>query len=196
MGSYKKIILLTFSTMLLGCFGGASSVPVDRFYTLEFSKPGIVKSKYQRININKVRAYGIYNERAMLYSNAKFPLQIKRYHYHHWVMLPTQLIQQGLKEFLVNSQISREVATNQISKKNTLEINVDLLAFERVIDNGEYSVRTKLVFNVFNSKGESRSYNYNKSIKVKRDTLHDTAKSYGKILSDIFNDFLKELALS
>jgi len=171
-------------------------VPVDRFYTLEFSKPGIVKSKYQRININKVRAYGIYNERAMLYSNAKFPLQIKRYHYHHWVMLPTQLIQQGLKEFLVNSQISREVATNQISKKNTLEINVDLLAFERVIDNGEYSVRTKLVFNVFNSKGESRSYNYNKSIKVKRDTLHDTAKSYGKILSDIFNDFLKELALS
>ncbi len=192
----KKIKLSLFvmvSLLLTACFGSPSSVPEDRFYTLRIAAAEKVTKKYKRIVINKVYAYGIYNDRALLYANADLPLQIKRYHYHHWAMSPTQLIQHALSDYLNQSQISKNIVVQAISSNADLRISAQLLAFERVIQSGKQSVRVELEFEVHWSNGAHRAFNYTKNTAVKKNTLHGAVEAYGITINQIFREFLSEL---
>ncbi len=192
----KKIrlsLLVTVSLLLAACFGSPSSVPEDRFYTLKVDAAEHVAEKYKRITINKVYAYGIYNERALLYANAELPLQIKRYHYHHWAMAPTQLIQHALSDYLNQSQISKNIVVQAISSDADLRISAQLLAFERVIQSGKQSVRVELEFEVHWSNGVHRTFNYTKNTTVPKNTLHGAVEAYGITINQIFREFLAEL---
>jgi len=186
-------ILILLSLLLSACFGSPSSVPEDRFYTLRVNPAEIVKTKYKLITIQKVHAYGLYNERAMLYAKSDLPLQIKRYHYHHWVMPPTQLIQQNLKDYLSISHIAENVAIRAISGVNTLRISAELLAFERVVSVDKQFVHVELVFEVQQSNGHYNSYKYTENVKTSSNTLHAAADAYGLALGRIFKKLLNEL---
>jgi len=187
------ICLVALSVLLTGCFGSPASVPEDRFYTLKINKPDNVATKYKNIAIEKVRAYGLYNERAMLYAKSELPLQIKRYHYHHWVIPPTKMIQQGLKEYLDESQVASNVTSNSISRNTGLRVSVELLAFERVISKSKQMVRVKLEFNVIDAIGKQKTYQYYESVATDKNTLHAAAKAYGIALSNVFKKLLKDL---
>ena len=191
--TYFKIILLLLSLLLSACFGSPGSVPEDRFYKIKIAAPEVVASKYKRITIKKVYAYGLYNERAILYSKAEMPLQIKRYHYHHWVMPPTQIIQHGLKEYLIQSRIAKTVIEQAVSRGRGLQISAELLAFERIIRQSEQLAHVKLEFEVKYPDGRYRSYQYSRKVKAGRNTLHATAEAYGVALASIFRQLLGEL---
>lgn len=199
MHNYFKIKVLPFlllvpvSLSLAACFGSPSSVPEDRFYTLKTASPATRVTKYERITIKKVHAYGLYNERALLYAKAELPLQIKRYHYHHWVMPPTQLIQHSLKDYLSKSRIATDVIEQAISASKNLRISAELLAFERVIKQAEQWVQVKLEFEVKYPNGQYQSYQYSEKVKTKRDTIHAAAEAYGEALSRIYAKLLAEL---
>ncbi len=193
---YKHLILILISIVLSACFGSPGSVPEDRFYTLIFNTSAIVVKKYNRISIKKVRAYGVYNERTMLYANADLPLQVKRYHYHHWVMSPTKLIQHGLKDYLTQSRIADEVLVHEVSQIGILRISVELLALERIVNKGQAMVHVELAFNIHKPDGHFKSYNFEKKIKTKRNTIHSAAEAYGVALTHIFRDFLKVLIVA
>ena len=191
---YINLIFVT-SLLLTGCFGSPTAIPEDRFYTFKISEAEIVVTKYKRINIKKVHAYGIYNERAMLFADINLPLQIKRYHYHHWVMPPAHLIQHGLKDYLSQSRIAKDVGMQAISQRDDLSISVELVALERVIQQGEQSVHVELEFEVVRPNGDYRSYKYTRNIIAERNTLHAAAEVYGVAISQIYKEFLGELII-
>lgn len=186
-------ILVLLSLLLAGCFGSPSSVPEDRFYTLSVSPSKTVTEKYKSIIINKIHAYGIYNERAILYARSELPLQIKRYHYHHWVMPPTQLIQNSLKKYLVKSEIASNVVVQAVNTGDSLRISAEILAFERIINKNENSVKVEIEFSVKQSNNQYKNYRYSQTVKAEKDTLHSAAVSYGKALSIIYSKFVKDL---
>jgi len=189
----NSLIIIFFGFMLTGCFGSPTPVPEDRFYTVELSKADIYPTKYKRITIKRVHAYGLYKERAMLYSSADLPLQIKRYHYHHWVMPPTQIIENGLKDYLIQSRISKEVRIQVIRQVEDISISAELMAFERVLQKGEQSVHLELEFEIVRPDGRQQTLKFTKDKKTKNDTLHAAAIAYGEVLSDIFKKLLLEL---
>ena len=196
MRAIKKIrlsLLVMVSLLLTACFGSPSSVPEDRFYTLKVSAAEKVTRKYKRIAINKVYAYGIYNERALLYSSAELPLQIKRYHYHHWAMPPTQLIQHALSDYLSQSNIAQDIVVQRIGSDKDLSIVVQLLAFERVLQSEKQSVRVELEFTVHQENGAVHVFNYTQNTTTKKNTLHSAAEAYGVALVVIFKSFLADL---
>ena len=190
---YKIIFLFLAGLLLGGCFGSPSSVPEDRFYTFKVTKADKNKTKFRRIAIKKVHAYGLYNERALLYSHADKPLQIKRYHYHHWVVPPTQLVQQSLKDYLGQSNIADDVVVQAISPNDALRVSAELLAFERVIKQAEQFVRVEIEFEVRNSNRKYKTYKYSEIIKTSKNTLHSTAEAYGKALGKIYQKFVMAL---
>jgi len=187
------VLLLTVSLLLMSCFGSPASVPEDRFYTLRVETAERFANKYKRIAINKVYAYGIYNERAFLYANAELPLQIKRYHYHHWATPPTQLIQHAFKDYLSQSHIAKDVVVQAVSSDADLRISGKILAFERVVQSAKKSVHVELEFEVYWANGQHRVFHYTQNITAKKDTLHATAEAYGVALGNIFKEFLTAL---
>lgn len=186
-------MLTVVNLLLTGCFGSPTAVPEDRFYTLDIAQADVKATKYKRIVIKRVHAYGLYKERAMLYSKAELPLQIKRYHYHHWVMPPTQIIEHGLKNYLSQSRISKHVVAQAIRQQKDLSIAIELLAFERVLQQGKQSVHIKMEIEVVRPSGKYQSYHYHRTHKMKSNTLHAAAIAYGEALSDIFKELLDEL---
>jgi len=190
---FNKVIIIILSLLLSACFGSPSSVPEDRFYTLRVKSAERVKTRYKLITIKKVHAYGLYNERAMLYAKSDFPLQIKRYHYHHWVMPPTQLIQQNLKDYLSNSHIAENVVVRAISSVDTLRISAELLAFERVMSVDKQAVHIELAFEVKQPNGKYHSYKYKQDVTTSSNTLHAAADAFGIALGHIFKKLLSEL---
>ncbi len=187
-------ILVLASLLLAACFGSPSSIPEDRFYTLSVATADKFTGKYKRININKVYAYGIYNERALLYANADFPLEIKRYHYHHWAMPPTQLIQHALKTYLSESHISQNVVQQSINSDADLRITGKLLGFERIIQTTSQSVHVEIEFEVYRENGRYQSFHYEQNVAAKSNTMHGAVQAYGVALSRIFKDFTTDLS--
>ncbi len=190
----KLILLLMVGLLLTACFGSPASVPEDRFYTLKIATAKKVANKYQRIAINKIYAYGIYNERALLYASAELPLQIKRYHYHHWVMPPTRLIQHTLKNYLSHSGITNDVVVDAISTNTDLRISGQLLGFNRIIQPTKDAVHVELEFEVDWPDGRHHVFQYTQTIITKKNTLHAAAEAYGVALSTIFKAFLADLS--
>lgn len=193
MKKIKPGLLIAASLLLTACFGSPASVPEDRFYTLKIATAEKIENKYKRIAINKVYAYGIYNERALLYAKAELPLQIKRYHYHHWAMPPTQLIQDALKDYLSQSGVAKNVVVQAISSNADLRIVGKLLAFERVIQSEKQWVHVEMEFEVYRANDQYRVFKYTKNKTTKKNTIHAAAEAYGVALTDIFKEFLVEL---
>ena len=190
----KNIYLLVVTSMLLtACFGSPTAVPEDRYYTLNISAPDIQPTKYERIVIDKVHAFGVYNERAMLYANAELPLQIKRYHYHHWTMSPAQLITHGLKDYLTQSKVAKSVVVSSFNQQQAVRVSVQLLAFERVISTSTQSVHVKLGFEIRYASGQYRTYSFEQTVPTEKNTMHSAAKAYGKALTEIFGQFLRKI---
>ena len=188
----KIIFILSVTVLLSGCFGSPSSIPEDKFYTLKIGNANVVTTKYKRISIARVKAYGLYNERAMLYTNSDLPLVIKRYHYHHWVMPPAQLIQHGLKNYLKTSKISNEVVSKSFDS-DSLKIQAELLAFERVIYSDSQEVNVEVSFELKWPDGKYKNLKYKRNVKSKDNTLHSSANAYSIALSQIFRSLLLDL---
>ena len=64
------------------------------------------------------QADGLYRERAILYSENE--IEIKQYHYHHWVDSPSRLLQEHLADMLSSSGISKIVLTTFEGNSNLI----------------------------------------------------------------------------
>ena len=99
----ELITLLTL--VLLGLVGCVSqtSVPEDHYYRLPEIKPEKTLSQpilNGAIGIAQLRAEGLYLERTLLYIDPTQPLEVRRYHYRHWIKVPTQLLHDSMLAYM------------------------------------------------------------------------------------------------
>lgn len=190
-----KITCLVFlAAIISGCFGNPAPVPQDYFYTLPDNAEATNKHKpiYNTISVDKIRATGIYNERDILYLHKDKPLSIQRYHYHHWVMPPAQLVQQQIKRYLNTHNFAAQVMDFHPATKTDGIIKGTLLQFEQIIDGKNISVRVSIELD-FKSKNKHIVKRYAVQSQAKNDSIHASATAFGEAVEKILQQFVSDI---
>lgn len=98
----------------LAACGSAPPVPEDHFYRLQAVYAGnapAAKALPGTVEVDRFVADGLTSERAVVYSEAGKPNEVKAYHYHFWIKPPTVMLRDELVTFLREANIADAVVT-------------------------------------------------------------------------------------
>lgn len=144
----ERLTLLTIALLLSACAGG-TRVPEDSFYRLEIDAPAARMESPALRGILAVQvgtAAPVYRDRAFLYSDARQPGRLQRYHYHYWMDAPPRLVQRSLADYLRAAGIATAVVTPEDAIDERYRLRVDIERFEqrRARDGGDVTVELSL----------------------------------------------------
>ncbi|MDB9751549.1 ABC-type transport auxiliary lipoprotein family protein [Gammaproteobacteria bacterium] len=189
----RSIILLSFFLVLTACSTQAP-LPTDHYYRLpELRDIDSDQKRLDSISVLNFKAVGLYQERAILYTEDQ--IELKQYHYHHWTDSPTRLLQERLAERLRLSGISNLVL-NTFEGNSALIIKGQVKAFERVQQKGSESVYVKLLLQVdSNTKGAPILHKeYVQTVILPSNNITNTIRAFAEAVDLIFNDFYVDLS--
>ena len=189
----RSIILLSFFLVLTACSTQAP-LPTDHYYRLpELRDIDSDQKRLDSISVLNFKAVGLYQERAILYTEDQ--IELKQYHYHHWTDSPTRLLQERLAERLRLSGNSNLVL-NTFEGNSALIIKGQVKAFERVQQKGSESVYVKLLLQVdSNTKGAPILHKeYVQTVILPSNNITNTIRAFAEAVDLIFNDFYVDLS--
>lgn len=139
--------VLSLVLFLAGC-AGTGTVPEDRYYRLAtlaveqvFVRPPLAGV----LRVERIEAVDLLRDRALLYSEADQPQQLRRHHYHFWAGSPPSLVREQLVQYLRDRGIAGLVAEAPMSQEADLRLHLELRDFSRRLQaNGEAAVRVEL----------------------------------------------------
>jgi ABC-type uncharacterized transport system auxiliary subunit len=193
---YLQLLLLL--PLLLSACAATPPAPEDRHYRLILSNmppadamPAIAGV----IKVETIKAYGIYRERALLYTREKHPESLQQHRYHYWIDTPTRLIRDQLVDFLLASEVAEEVAGSQVALAGDLHLKLTLKQFERVIlETGGTKVRVALDGVVTAADGHLvKRVSYRRELPVEGDSIASSVAAFSQALNDIYFDILADL---
>jgi len=198
-------VLLGFACALslVGCLGGGP-VPPDRFYMLPRvtpERPLPAPLVAGTLGVDRLRADGLREERAMLYIDSAHPLQVRRYHYHHWAAVPGELIQQNLIDYLRAARAAPRVMRGAPDLSVKARVTGRVLRLERIV--GEDGVRVDVTLELYLSPASSSwesarapgvGGDYHASVAASDRTMHATVEAYGRALDTIYARFIRDAA--
>lgn len=180
------------------------TVPDDRFYRLPQLPPDKVLEKSivsSVLAVAPLSAGGLYNERAILYIDQKRPLELRRYHYHHWVDSPNYLIQENLLAYLRAVKLAARVVRYQPGNRTAASVKGRLLRFERILNGPNVSVMVAIEFTFrdpLGGSGRRWTKEYSASIQaeggqVEGGSVHATVQAFGTALQQIYESFVSDI---
>jgi len=190
----RLLILILFLLMTLqACSFSGSPPPEEHFYRLPDLQVEKTQQLFDTIYLKTVIAEGIYNERAILYVKDDSPLELRRYHYHHWLSSPAKLIQQQFKTYLEVTGIGRQIVDRRMQTQS-IEIGLQIRNFERLTGAGN-RVRVALDVDVYLADqlipAVSKTYQLESPA---GSGMHDTAAAFGQVLSVLFSQISRDLS--
>lgn len=191
---YVNAFALTLLTVLLGGCLSASRVPEDHFYKLpdiEQAQCGLNTEGV--IAVAPLHAYSLHGERALVYIETDKPLELKRYHYHHWMESPTRLIQSHLMDFLERCHAGASIIAYAPGETYDTLVRGKILNLERTISQtgSEVVVGLELEFSGKNMHGFHHEYRVR--LPVNGSGVHDTVSAIGKALLEVYGKFTADL---
>lgn len=195
---FRQFTLFCASLVLAGC-ASTQSVPEDHFYRLtplSVAEPFTVPPFAGVIKVERVKAFGIFQERAVLFSREATPETLERYHYHFWIDAPTALLRKHLVAYLRKRGIAQLVVGSEIQQPGDIQLQLELNNFERILnDTGKIQVKVGLAVVVNNGRGEKplliKSYSAMKKLDDK--TMPASIKAFNQGLQDIYQQLSEDL---
>lgn len=195
--------LFIFIIAVLVACGSQPPVPDDRFYRLPDAQstehknhklPEFLLNK--AVAIERLETEGLYRERAILYIDKQHPLTLRRYHYHHWVNSPVNIVSEHLLSYLRSAlplaDVSRYTAGQ--SPDQGIRIGGNLVRFERILNDDRPEATVALELWVGKNKGSYRFSNqYSASVQASDSSMHATAIAFGRALEKIYARFMQDL---
>lgn len=185
-------VLLCCFLALTACSSQAP-LPTDHYYRLP-AVSGITpdEMRLNSISVITFQAEGLYQERAIVYTENE--IELKQYHYHHWADSPSRLLQERLAESLRLSNISKLVL-NTFEGNSELIIKGHIKAFERLQHKGNESVHVKLLLQVKSSSkhGPILHKEYVQTIALPSNTITNAIKAFAEAVDLIYSDFYVDL---
>lgn len=185
--------------VLTGCFGGNAQVPQDHFYRLpevKKTKPLGAPVTKGVVGVKALRSDGLHRERTMLYIEHDQPLEIHRYHYHHWTNTPARLIQENMLDYLGKIGFASDVIRYRPGMKVDAVLKGRLLRFERLLNASGIQVIVSIELS-YDPKAKQLQKGFHKEYTVTLDaqgtSIHDTAKTFGAALQQIYQSFIKDI---
>jgi len=191
----RSLQLVIFLMILTSC-GSAPPVPTDKFYRLTLPAQDMEKLRVTEgvIHVGNFIAEGLYNERALLYTDDQHGMRLLQHHYHFWLTSPPRLLREYLVEFLRESNSAPMVITDS-SKGEGYRISGKVLEFEiqTIGDKSSANVGLELRVDV----GGEDLPRYIKHYQLKEDisgnSMTDTVASFNTAVNKIYSEFTAEI---
>jgi len=183
--------------LLSGC-AATQTVPEDHFYRLSelpaarYSTPpipGVLK-------VERVRAAGIFQERALLFSHTATPQLVERYHYHFWVDTPGVLIRRQLIDYLRRRGIAQLVVGDEPAGQGPMRLQLQLDDLERIVDaDGSIRVRVSLETVVTRGSGGRPLMirRYQRVARVAGRSIPASIRAMDQALGEIYRELARDL---
>ena len=191
----RSLQLVIFLMILTSC-GSAPPVPTDKFYRLTLPAQDMEKLRVTEgvIHVGNFIAEGLYNERALLYTDDQHGMRLFQHRYHFWLTSPPRLLREYLVEFLRESNSAPMVITDS-SKGEGYRISGKVLEFEiqTIGDKSSANVGLELRVDV----GGEDLPRYIKHYQLKEDisgnSMTDTVASFNTAVNKIYSEFTAEI---
>ncbi len=193
---FSLISLLVF--LLSACAVNMGPVPEDHFYRLhtdihtkQLDRP-ILSG---RLGIKKVLTSGLYNERAILYLDSKYPLELHRFRYHYWQNAPKYLIQENMRLFFRAAGAADMVSLYEPGMDADGVVVSRLSRFEVLKEeiNTRVIVSLEIGLETNSQKQSAWSKEYTAKVVVQGATMHDSVASFDAALQEIYGAFIDDL---
>jgi len=127
-----RFLQLIVVLMMLTACGSAPPVPTDSFYRLTLPAQGMEKQRVTEgvIHVGHFIAEGLYNERALLYTDDQHGMRLLQHHYHFWLTSPPRLLREYMVEFLRESDSAPMVITDSSKGEEGYRISGKVLEFD------------------------------------------------------------------
>ena len=146
----NTIAALLLSALMSAC-AGTGPAPDDRYYRLGEIEPQRVYRQAPLAGVVQVEPFqgsALHAQRSLVYAEADRPLQLDRYHYHHWVEPPPRLLERHLREFLEQAGLAAEVVGADYPERPDYRIRAEIRRFEQLRSKHGQSVAVSLEFTV------------------------------------------------
>lgn len=194
MKSTASFLLLCSVVLLLNACGSATPVPEDKFFRLGMGHISQQQTIFPgSVAVQRFKADGLHNGRAIIYTDSKEPLQLKQYHYHHWLDAPSLMIQDHLISYLRKTHAAPLVVEDQPGIHSEYVITGKIIDFEQVTDGKQTRADVKLELQLI-KRGENTPIlvqEYKQSVPTTDSSLYMLAKGLSTGLTSIYADFLK-----
>ncbi|PHO08586.1 hypothetical protein CPG37_13705 [Malaciobacter canalis] len=181
-------ILLISLVLFTGCSLKNQSLVNNSFLIKFDTNYKALKNTDKSIKINRVKVSNTFNKTYIFYSYKKYKLD--KYSKNNWSDIPSNMIFQELKLIFDKSNLfnnSNLSNADYILNTNIFEI------YNKIEKNGAYAV-LNLNFELTNTNTKKSSfYNYNKEIKLEKNTPYDFVVAINNAFSIIVEKFLKDL---
>jgi ABC-type uncharacterized transport system auxiliary subunit len=188
--------LLLMLSLLAGC-AQQPPVPEDRFYRLQTPQDGSVTHPLKgSVAVKRLQSDALHNDRAILYSEASQPLQLKRYHYHFWIDTPPRLISEHLISWLRHSRAADVVLTDRPGVRPDYTLSGKIRRFEQITDKGQSSVEVSLELQLENNGNHIPLLvrDYSARVAARSRNIEDVIAAFSEALTRIYADFMKDVS--
>tara|TARA_B100001250_G_C19802288_1_gene791648 strand:+ start:215 stop:808 length:594 start_codon:yes stop_codon:yes gene_type:complete len=189
----KRYVLFFPLLFILNACIKQPPLPTDHYYRFPILQSiSADKEMINSISVITFQADGLYRERAILYSENE--IEIKQYHYHHWIDSPRRLLQEHLAERLRLSNISEVVLTTFEGNSNII-IKGKIKAFEQKKLNDKNSAFVSIEFRVEeNNVSLPILYKqYTQVIDSEGSSMTSTINAFGIAVNSIYENFYYDL---
>lgn len=188
--------ILALILLLVAC-GENPPIPVDHFYRLTLNPGAVTRQPLtdQTIFVGKFLSDGIYNERALLFSEDTDHRELQQYHYSFWSISPPSLLRDYLVDYL-RAADSAPVVVGDYSTGNGLKISGKIFGFER-LNQGENSVVNVVLEFRLDKLGESAPLlvkTYKELEPVNGMSMDETVSAFNRALDRMFANFTADAA--
>lgn len=195
---YRRLwATLALAGVLAGCARQAP-VPANHFYRLAVAPPKTALAKPVLSGVLGVAppvAHGLRGERAMLYVDARRPLEVRRYHYHFWVDTPPRLLQQQLIAYLRAAHVARQVVSSDSSAGTRELVTGRLLRFERLqgADGVQAVVAMELDLQGGRSGNVRRIGVYRAEVRARDRSMYASVEAFNQAVARVYAAFVRDL---
>ena len=191
----RYLQLLPLLVMLTAC-GSTPPVPTDSFYRLTLPSQGIEKQRITNgsIHVGNFIGDGLYNERALLYTEDREGRKIVQHYYHFWITSPPRLLREHMVGFLRESDSAPLVITDS-SRGDGLRISGKVLDFEKQIagDVTTANVGIELRVDVAGEDLPRFIKQYRLKEPVSGIAVVDTVESINSAVNKIYSEFTADI---
>ncbi|MBI4006423.1 MAG: membrane integrity-associated transporter subunit PqiC [Gammaproteobacteria bacterium] len=192
----RYLVIILLFIILTGC-SSAPPVPTDHFYRFKTPTQGDIGKQRltdQVIYINSFLAEGLYNERALLYTNDNLSQELQQYHYHFWITSPPDLLRDYLVSFLRAADTSPVIITGA-GVTDGLQITGRVTEFEKLDSGNQSYVNVALELRLDKQGNELplllKEYRANEQVQGK--SLTDVITSFNTAVLRIYSDFVTDM---
>lgn len=193
--------LLFISLILTGC-ASTSSIPEDHYYRLTSLEPKVRFSDPKIVNtlvVDRVKAFGIYHERAILFTRESNPETLKYHHYHHWIDKPAVLLREQLIHYLREAGFSDYVVEGSGRQDGDVHLQLNLKQFERQLHaNGDVDVTITVNASVILDKNQPPVLfrDYSVVSRAEDGSMSATIRAFNQGLGNLYQSLTDELIQS